>query len=188
MGCDIHLYKEKKINGEWITADEWEVDDCGGLDVPYKKQFNSRDYDLFGFLAGVRRENEFSLVPTGIPEDATKNVKDCYGRWEGGAHSASSITLESLRWHWANLSGKTMTVSGMKDTVGLNKLARSVMSREDTDWDLLYPYCAWASHDRYEEFSIDVPCHFKLSNVETLIRLFDDIEADECRIVFWFDN
>jgi len=188
MGCDIHLYKEKKVDGEWVTADEWVDEYNDGLDVPYEEQFSARDYYLFGFLAGVRRANNFSLIPTGIPDDASENVKACYKRREGDAHSASSITLESLKWHWADLSGKVMTVSGMKDTEGLNKLARSIMGKGETDWGLLYPYCQGTNKDNYEEFSIDVPCHFKLSNIESLINLFDDIEAEECRIVFWFDN
>lgn len=188
MGCDIHLYKEKKIDGEWVTADVWEDEYGDGLDVPYKKQFNQRDYALFGFLAGVRRESNISLKPTGIPDNASANVKACYKRWEGDAHSASSLTLDSLKWHWANLSDKFITVSGMKDSEGLNNLARSIMGKGDTDWDLLYPYCQWANQDNYEKFSIEVPCHFELSNIEELINLFDDIEAEECRIVFWFDN
>ena len=185
MGCDIHLYKEKKINGEWV---EWE-DECGdGLDVPYEKQFNQRDYDLFGFLAGVRRKNNLSLTPTGIPNNASEDVMACYKRMEGDAHSASSLTLDSLKWHWANLSDKFITVSGMKDSEELNKLSRSIMGKGDTDWDLLYPYCQGTNQDNYEEFSIEVPCHFKLSNIEKLIKLFNDAEGEEFRIVFWFDN
>lgn len=188
MGCNIHLYKERKINSKWVTADNWVDKYDEGLDVPYDNQFNCRDYDLFGFLVGVCRDNSFSLIPSGIPDDVTENVKACYERWEGDAHSASSITLESLKWHWANLSDKHITVSGMKDTEGLNKLARSIMEVGETNWNLLYPYCQATNLNNYEDFSIEVPCHFLLSNIETLIRLFDDIDAEECRIVFWFDN
>jgi hypothetical protein len=188
MGCDIHLYREKKINGIWVTADEW-VDEYGeGLEVPYEDQFDERDYDLFGFLAGVRRDSDLSRKPTGIPFDVSENVKSCYLRWEDDAHSESSMTLESLKWNWANLSDKVTTVSGMKDTEGLNKLARSIMEKGDTDWDLIYPYCQGTNQHNFENFSIEVPCHFKLSRIEKLISLFDDIDAEECRIVFWFDN
>lgn len=27
MGCDIHLYREKQVNSQWVTADVWEEDD-----------------------------------------------------------------------------------------------------------------------------------------------------------------
>ena len=188
MGCDIHLYKEKKIDGVWVTADEWEDEHGEGLDVPYEKQFSERDYYLFGFLAGVMRESELSLEQKGFPTTASKNVRDCYEYWKGDAHSASHLTLEELKYHWAMLSSKDVSVSGMKDTDGLNKLARSIMEKGETDWDLLYPYCQMTNQDNFETFLIDVPCHYILSGIEKLIRLFDDVDADEFRIVFWFDN
>jgi hypothetical protein len=188
MGCDIHLYREKKIDGIWVSADEWTDEYGEGLEVPYEDQFSDRDYNLFGFLAGVRTESEFDLDPTGVPKDVCENIKNCFDRMEGDAHSASSLSLEELKWHWANLSDKVITVSGMKDAEGLNKLARSIMEKGETEWDLIYPYCQGTNQDNFENFSIEVPCHFKLSRIETLISLFDDIDAEECRIVFWFDS
>ena len=85
MGCDIHLYKEKKIDGVWVTADEgWSDEYDGGVaDVPWEKRFTARDYNLFGFLcSGVSRTHDFSFQERGIPFHICKEIKaycDYYG-------------------------------------------------------------------------------------------------------------
>lgn len=75
MGCDIHLYIERKINGKW---EEVEVDE--------KLLPNERHYRLFAFLADIRNlrcfpshlENINSQFENrGIPED-TSMPKDFY--------------------------------------------------------------------------------------------------------------
>lgn len=61
MGCDIHLYFEQKKDGKWRRI---EIDK---LLVP-----DNRNYQLFGFLAGVR---DYIITPQfaerGIPEDTS---------------------------------------------------------------------------------------------------------------------
>ena len=62
MGCDIHLYFEKKNkHGEW---EELEVDPRL---IP-----DDRNYRLFGFLAGVRNDEiPPQFERRGIPEDTS---------------------------------------------------------------------------------------------------------------------
>lgn len=88
MGCDIHLYREKKIDGEWLTADVgWEAEQ-GELSLPYEKQiYTGRNYNLFGLLCGVRRPNQYS-----------KNLKGC------------QIT-SALRLHVSTQNGKITDVT-----------------------------------------------------------------------------
>ena len=58
MGCDIHGWVEvQSSSGEWIGVYE--------LDI-------SRNYHLFGQLAGVRNEGP---LPKGLPNDASAVVK-----------------------------------------------------------------------------------------------------------------
>ena len=56
MGCDIHGVFQAKMEDEWET-----------INSPYNWE---RDYQLFGYLAGVRDRNVYSLgEPRGLPED-----------------------------------------------------------------------------------------------------------------------
>lgn len=45
MGCDIHVYREKKVNDTWVTADKW-VEEYGDTDVPWENRFTDRNYQL----------------------------------------------------------------------------------------------------------------------------------------------
>jgi hypothetical protein len=191
MGCDIHLYKEKKVNGRWVTADEgWKNEfDEGGVDVPYDNRFTDRDYDLFGYLSkGVRREFDFSFLARGIPFNASEEVKKCSEQWGSDGHSHSYLTLTELKEAWEFLQTKTIPVDGMKSQDGFKELMESIESNEETDWDLIYPFCQGTTDRSYKRFSADVPATYKLGGVKRIIDLFEGINAEECRIVFWFDN
>jgi hypothetical protein len=45
MGCDIHAWVEKKVEGEWVAVEE--------LNQPMSYMSN-RCYNWFGYLAGIR--------------------------------------------------------------------------------------------------------------------------------------
>ena len=104
MGCDIHLYVEKKrVDGIWITADEWGdiwSEECGDdidtvCDNPY---YEGRDYSLFAALAGVRNSYGVNPVssPRGLPDDACYEVKREAATWSTDAHSHSWLTVKEL--------------------------------------------------------------------------------------------
>jgi len=92
MGCDIHMYVEKKDkNGIW--------DLCHGENYSYLEPFNGycyggRNYTLFGALAEVRRKVPDALKPKGFPEDASEDVLKEFKSWEGDAHTPSYLTLK----------------------------------------------------------------------------------------------
>src|ERR1043165_9412910 len=74
MGCDIHLYREERENGVWISADKWTAFDYGddekGVTVEYEdRAYTGRNYDFFSVLAGVCRRNEpaYSFEARGLP-------------------------------------------------------------------------------------------------------------------------
>lgn len=117
MGCDIHFYVEKKINGQWVSQDTWTREDADESDsyltVPYGQAYYSgRNYDLFAILADVRNGRGFAGIktgegftpiaePKGVPEDASAEVKEIVARWEGDGHSHSHLTLkELLEFDW----------------------------------------------------------------------------------------
>ena len=116
MGCDIHLYVEKRISGIWFSADEWTQDKYETepkLEVAYKNRFYSgRNYDLFAILANVRNGSGFAGVktgdgfnpicmPLGLPPDVTPEVRDDSNRWGDDGHSHSYLTVaELLAYDW----------------------------------------------------------------------------------------
>lgn len=84
MGCDIHSYAEKRVNGEWEQV---------GI-----APFDWRNYGMYGFLAGVRN---YSGVPPiaplrGLPDDASAAVKEESETWDGDGHSHSWLAVAEL--------------------------------------------------------------------------------------------
>jgi len=81
MGCDIHFYVEKKQDGRWVSADEWEPspDYVPGegdreREIRYSRRFYSgRNYGLFAILAGVRNYWGINPIaePRGVPDDVS---------------------------------------------------------------------------------------------------------------------
>lgn len=77
MGADAHVAVEyKRFDKMW---------DCWALRLP-----TSRDYILFGLLAGVRNKTSESYTPRGIPTDASPEVR----KWleDSDFHSHSWMT------------------------------------------------------------------------------------------------
>lgn len=189
MGCDIHLYKEKLVNGKWLTADVWEEEDDGSKSVAWKNRFTERNYNLFGLLCkGVRREHEFSFAARGIPFDACEEIKSDTELWGGDGHSHSYLYISELKRMDEYLKSAKIHIYGMKHRDELKNLKETAAS-ENPNWYLLYPYCAWASSSEYERFELDVPASFIVGgSLKTIIESFDGVEGDDHRIVFFFDN
>lgn len=88
MGCDIHLYFEKKLkNGNWER-----------IYFPECIEPNDRNYPLFTFLADVRNYSDTLIIPQfagrGIPDDTSmpKNEDDFYI----GDHSFTHAYLNEI--------------------------------------------------------------------------------------------
>lgn len=112
MGCDIHLYHEKKVGNQWVAADAWErsayEEDQGRLTVPYGKElYDGRNYNLFAVLANVRNGYGFAgivtgtpikpiCLPRGVPIDACDEYRLEVEAWNGDGHSHSWLTLADL--------------------------------------------------------------------------------------------
>lgn len=93
MGCDIHLYFEKKVRGKWVPF----------TDIPESEYPDGRSYDVFALLAGVRGyypKNYFG--GRGLPEDTSlvgAGTDDC-SPWIGD-HSftyATIFELKKVKW------------------------------------------------------------------------------------------
>lgn len=142
MGCDIHLWVEKRVVKCQYGEDVWET-----VDHPDGRWYSGRNYDLFAILANVRNGRGFAGIRTGggfipiLPEDAETDesrslehggepVPFCRGvpqrasdeyhaevfRWSVDGHSHSWLTLsELLTYDWHNAkTTKRGCVSGVR--------------------------------------------------------------------------
>lgn len=194
MGCDIHLYREVKVNGKWTSADHWESYDYGaddrGAHIPYNKRaYSGRNYNLFGLLCkDVRREFAFSFEPRGNPLQSSPEVAREVEQWDRDGHNHSYLYLHELVELREFLNSATIPVYGMKEKNELDALTASINS-DSPNWDLLYPYCQYTNAPNHVEFSVDVPAIFIIGPcLDTIISSFDGIEGETPRIVFFFDN
>ncbi len=83
MGCDIHVSVQKRVNGEWVDAQEWDETD-GYVQVKGGELFGGRNYALFTLLANVRGEIANPLaanrgLPDGLSAEATAFHEDNHG-------------------------------------------------------------------------------------------------------------
>jgi len=187
MGCDIHLFKEKKVNGQWVTADDWSNEE----DELYceRSNYGDRNYNLFGFISkGTRRHHEKSFDVKGMPSDASAEVKKCCEAWGADGHSHSYLTIGELKAAFEIVKNDKATINGMMHRDQWAKVQEEA-KKPEPNWMVIYPYCQSTNMSEYVNFSIDVPMSFILgSGIEEIIAGFDGIEAEDLRIVFWFDN
>lgn len=194
MGCDIHIYKEKLVNGVWVSSDKWTPYDYGdgesGMTVEYDDRvYRGRNYQLFGIISrGVRGfYHEISLEPKGMPLYASSEVKREADDWELDAHSHSYLTLKELNELKKKASESSIEIEGMKDRESLDALQKTIDSG-NPNWDLIFPYCGWGNSPNLVPFKINVPASFYIGNCLEKIINGLDANAEDQRIVFFFDN
>lgn len=116
MGCDIHFYVERKVDGNWVSPESWvkEYDDepCCAC-VPWgENYYKQRNYNLFSILADVRNGTGFAgcdtgegfnpiAKPRGLPDDCDSRIKKLSDQLDCDGHSHSHFTLaELLAYDW----------------------------------------------------------------------------------------
>lgn len=214
MGCDIHLYVEKKNieTGKWVNADEWNV---SNYDDEYcyvtNPIYDGRNYELFAILADVR--NRMNIIPIcqrrGMPYDASKEVISENEHWRGDAHSHSWLTLKELmEYDWTQVAAMHGVVDGL-EFKRWNKYGRKEGRAPKS-------YCQGAyganikniSEERMVELTEDKntnedylrACYcyiewkepyYRLCSMflgESIPRMWRLGTPENVRIVFWFDN
>ena len=210
MGCDIHLYTERRQKKDdkeiWICCDHFRRNPYSILhpEELYEKEweivsiYDDRDYNLFAALADVRNYDRVIPIdkPRGLPEDVSKDVYNESLRWESDGHSHSWLTAKELfiyqRKHltkrregilypddakkldeegiipttwcqWTNVKGAEKRV-WIEPGSSVDKLVEAIKKR------------------MAEEFWI-----FDFLNDDEKEKRFSE-NADDFRIVFWFDN
>jgi hypothetical protein len=160
MGCDIHLFAEKKMvpkwgqfwkSPKWVSIDKYTRNPDFGqyegereFEVAREDRIytDGRNYNLFCALAGVRSyqftgEPPVVSEPKGLPDDCCPEIIQEAKNWGSDGHTHSWLTLKEM---------------------------------EDFDWS---PYGATCDDFMTEVFS-------KLRDQSS--------NPENVRIVFWFDN
>lgn len=120
MGCDIHLFGEKKVTKKWyrfwkkslwVSVDKYTPNPDYGSD-PYEPKLKiayadriytgGRSYNIFCALAGVRSWHfsdspRIISEPKGMPNDCCPEIKEECKRWGSDGHSHSWLTLRELQ-------------------------------------------------------------------------------------------
>lgn len=119
MGCDIHTFVEKRVNGKWEVVEgknKWRdfLKDSGNDNWEKEPKtciegwiYDGRSYTLFSWLADVRnsmrgyRNDPITghtitplASPKGLPEDCSECVKDYL--YDGDIHSCSYFTFNEI--------------------------------------------------------------------------------------------
>jgi hypothetical protein len=193
MGCDIHLYIEKKIKGKWIPAQgfmQTSDEERSVPDVPFNDRFNDRDYLLFGFLAGVRDSTNQHFEPKGFPDDASKEVKRVYEGWEGASHTPSYLTLAELKSvDWDHEMIKIDRLFLKKQLKAFNES----VAKGKPNYNLIDTWCGGTNDMKnWVHAEIERPIRFEFRRFYDLVFWLNSYDyrckEDEIRIVFWFDN
>ena len=101
MGCDIHLFREKKVNDSWECLEPFETTkdqhEGGKVYIEIDNPHLGRNYALFGFLANVRREIPEGFNPRGLPADVSALVNGDSESWDSDGHSHSWLSLSEIK-------------------------------------------------------------------------------------------
>ena len=137
MGCDIHMFVEKRVKNSWVNCDHYKKQGDGYQRV---KLYGTRNYTVFGHLAKVRKEgNKYTPDPKGIPHDTCPLIRSEFESWGSDAHSASHFTLEELR-ELREVS-KVSKYSGMMTPENANLVDEGKMPEM---------WCGWTNQEHYE--------------------------------------
>jgi len=213
MGCDIHIYTEKWIDGEWQCIDKkYKNEDAEEYDTPkYNREpiYSSRNYRLFSILADVRNAFDIEPIsyPKGLPDDVSDFVKEWSADWGVDGHSRSFLTVQELldyKWNkpidnfggyihdgyydeWAEKRGAPVGWCGY---VG----GRDVIRITEKDYlkvrnkGKLDPSKYYYVFVEWSETPAEVVGSFYTKTIPQLKELCDAPDYSDVRIVFWFDN
>jgi hypothetical protein len=213
MGCDIHIYVEKKNNEKWEAIKGKNPYFCKWSKEEFVFEgwmYNGRNYNLFAILADVRNSYNVKPIstPRGLPTDVSEYVQKESEDWGCDGHSHNYYTFyEILNYDWdyncvendAFVSEEVYKqfketgnpypcckgVSGGRTEIILNSEMDAIINGNSFRFNDKSYYTAI----KWKETHREIASAF-LNNISTFIKENNLSEKDlhDYRIVFWFDN
>jgi len=207
MGCDIHTRVEVynnhgpvgKDEHRWVCADLFKLNPyfSGKTGEDEEKEyetvevFGGRNYTAFTQLAGVRDyTGDFEPIQRGrgVPEDACEKTKADYAYWDCDAHSAGFVTLAEVIEFRKNL--KPTKFSGYIDQAGRDALENGETPRSWCQGTNVQGYTFAEWFDEVDPLSeLEEQLRLRLHETGMAWTADNEVEqANNIRLVFWFDN
>lgn len=91
MGCDIHIWAERKTRSGYEAITGVKFEDGAA-------PFAWRSYGMFGFIADVRNYSDVPPIAArrGWPDDASRRAQEEFDNWCGDGHSPSWVGVDEL--------------------------------------------------------------------------------------------
>lgn len=145
MGCDIHCFVERRIDGKWVSQNPQEnreiwcdtsKDYVPSTKLITVKKYCSRDYYLFGLLNQVRQKNDLGFEHKDeMPSDASSEVVESYKVTEDDNHSVSCVTLIELKTKltdWLLINSREANIASETIKAFINKMFEPEDDSENT--------------------------------------------------------
>lgn len=202
MGADIHVYLERynKESKRWEHLSLYKKNDDDSFDPI--QVYNSRNYELFGLLAGVRGSSHFFsecygyiVEPRGIPEDISS-----YARleWEKGKDEDGTQWWHTPTWYdFCELKTYAHLLSEMNNGIKKrdekirlleDEIGKLNMQNDDEGCDWFGDY--YSDEDDEEEYTAFDALSGFVNCIQDVLYEYGiwHPKPNEIRVVIWFDN
>ena len=206
MGCDIHMYVERKTDNGWFNCDyfvpnvNYKVGMCESEKWSRVPIYDDRSYSLFATLANVRNYGNTPYIsePKGVPDDTCDYIKNECDKFYFDDHSHSYLTLQELiDFHE---EGHPLKHRGMLSPEQLREFDEGILpdhrcqgcnmsGYEFREWEeennILIPLIDKLK-DRMDELTMVYRFCWDSKNETSRKEAYE--KSANIRIVFWFDN
>ena len=187
MGCNLWAYVEQhdKKTGAWKYLSLYKKNKDDTYDDVF--MYASRDYELFGMLAGVRSFNSPFVDKRGVPDDMSEELNEKYGDGRNW-HSSTWYDYCELKAYSRMLNKSEKTIKRLENEVlELGKRVRDLSPKEDDDTSV-----DWWDFDRDDddERSDAERLSYFVACIDDLLMIYHvyKIMPGDIRIVMWFNS
>lgn len=192
MGCDIHMFTEKRVGNRWETADffHYEPNAKGEMELTRLEFMGNRNYRLFARLAGIRNGYGIEPIdtPRGVPKDLSEYVQGWYDVEHDWTFGHSYLTLRDILEFKPTedlpSGGYTTQENANMIEAGLDPSNFLIYEEPEGDHNV---YIEFQEKDEAFEWFIE-KLKERVEDIWWEFAYHPEEYLDNFRLVFWFDN
>lgn len=192
MGCDIHMFTEKKIGDRWETADffHYAPGIFNEIELTRLEFMGDRNYRLFARLADIRNGYGVEPIdtPRGVPKDLSEYVQNWYDTEHGWTFGHSYLTLRDILEFKPTedvyIGGYTTQQNANMIEAGLDPSNFSIYEEPEGEHKV---YVEFQEKDETFEWFIE-KLKERVEDIWWTFAYKPEEYLDNFRLVFWFDN